>query len=221
MKMVVPVMSEGRRSGVNCMRQYSPESERARERASMVLPTPGTSSISRCPPLIRAITASSTSASFPLMTRRTLSARARARWHDASKTSPETMKPPIDRGRFLPYISSIGAATLRDNDVCRAGGGERRRLKTGSADGKGRPRHAHGRVKRERHRGERCHPRLPVRRCFTGRVRPVPNDEPRHVPPLTYTQRTGGINHHGDPRPPRRRSASLAVAGRARRGVLR
>ncbi len=42
-----PVTSLGRRSGVNCMRRTVTPRVRARLLASMVLPTPGTSSISR------------------------------------------------------------------------------------------------------------------------------------------------------------------------------
>ena len=43
-------MSVGRRSGVNCTRRNSPEKHRASALASVVLPTPGTSSMSRCWP---------------------------------------------------------------------------------------------------------------------------------------------------------------------------
>ena len=42
--------SLGSRSGVNWMRLKVQPLERARLQASIVLPTPGTSSISRCPP---------------------------------------------------------------------------------------------------------------------------------------------------------------------------
>ena len=44
-----PVTSEGRRSGVNWMRRHVPPTERAIAFASDVLPTPGTSSMSRWP----------------------------------------------------------------------------------------------------------------------------------------------------------------------------
>src|SRR5436305_170504 len=50
LKTEVPVMSEGSRSGVNWIRLKVQSSERASARASIVLPVPGTSSISKCPP---------------------------------------------------------------------------------------------------------------------------------------------------------------------------
>src|SRR5512132_2100668 len=46
---LTPVMSLGSRSGVNCTRRTEQSIERARVLASMVLPTPGTSSSRRCP----------------------------------------------------------------------------------------------------------------------------------------------------------------------------
>src|SRR6266851_1715899 len=49
LKARTPVMSEGSRSGVNWMRRNDASSERASALASIVLPTPGTSSISRWP----------------------------------------------------------------------------------------------------------------------------------------------------------------------------
>jgi len=71
--MLTPVTSEGSRSGVNCNRSKEQPSERASDFASMVLPTPGTSSIRMCPRLSRAITQSSISASLPTSTRLTFS----------------------------------------------------------------------------------------------------------------------------------------------------
>ena len=56
-----PVMSPGSRSGVHCTRENVSPTERAIARANAVLPTPGTSSINRCPSAIRAISAWSTS----------------------------------------------------------------------------------------------------------------------------------------------------------------
>src|SRR5215204_6902994 len=49
LKTLVPTRSAGRRSEVHWTRAYSASSERASERASAVLPTPGASSISTCP----------------------------------------------------------------------------------------------------------------------------------------------------------------------------
>jgi len=42
-----PVMSDGNKSGVNCTRRTEQAIERPKALASMVLPTPGTSSTSR------------------------------------------------------------------------------------------------------------------------------------------------------------------------------
>src|SRR6266516_6240797 len=53
LKTFTPVTSEGRRSGVNCMREKETSSERASAFASIVLPTPGKSSRIRCPSLTR------------------------------------------------------------------------------------------------------------------------------------------------------------------------
>ena len=61
LKMETPVTSLGRRSGVNCMRLNVQPSERANDFASVVLPTPGTSSINRWPRQIKAISACCTS----------------------------------------------------------------------------------------------------------------------------------------------------------------
>ena len=47
LKTLTPVMSLGSRSGVNWMRRTVQSSARASDLASIVLPTPGTSSISR------------------------------------------------------------------------------------------------------------------------------------------------------------------------------
>src|SRR3990172_7492033 len=56
--METPVTSLGRRSGVNWIRLKEQPLERARLRASIVLPTPGTSSTSRWPAHIKVIVAS-------------------------------------------------------------------------------------------------------------------------------------------------------------------
>ena len=63
-----PVMSAGSRSGVNCIRCTVQSIERPRARASIVLPTPGTSSSSRWPPASRVTRAVSICSVFPSMT---------------------------------------------------------------------------------------------------------------------------------------------------------
>src|SRR5215208_6667547 len=57
-KTLTPVMSEGSRSGVNCRRENVQSSERASAFASIVFPTPGKSSMIRCPSLTRQQTTS-------------------------------------------------------------------------------------------------------------------------------------------------------------------
>src|SRR5207244_27926 len=50
---LTPVTSDGSRSGVNWMREKEQSSERASALASIVFPTPGKSSMIRCPSLTR------------------------------------------------------------------------------------------------------------------------------------------------------------------------
>ena len=68
LKIETPVTSLGSRSGVNWMRRKLLPEDRARLRASMVLPTPGTSSMSTWPWQIRAMTPSSMAWSLPTIT---------------------------------------------------------------------------------------------------------------------------------------------------------
>ena len=72
LKIDTPLTSLGSRSGVNWMRRKLHPAEMARLRARIVLPTPGTSSISTCPWHSSAISACRTSASFPMITFSTL-----------------------------------------------------------------------------------------------------------------------------------------------------
>ena len=64
-----PVTSEGSRSGVNWIRRTVRSIERASALLSMVLPTPGTSSMSRCPSASRTTTAARATSGLPSMTR--------------------------------------------------------------------------------------------------------------------------------------------------------
>ena len=68
LKTLTPVTSVGSRSGVNWMRRNEQSIERAIAFASIVLPTPGTSSISRWPSANRATSARRISASLPRTT---------------------------------------------------------------------------------------------------------------------------------------------------------
>src|SRR2546423_2647800 len=53
LKTFTPVTSEGSRSGVNCIRENEQSSDRASAFASIVFPTPGKSSMMRCPSATR------------------------------------------------------------------------------------------------------------------------------------------------------------------------
>ena len=66
--MLVPVMSEGNRSGVNCIRPKLASMEEAMARASVVFPTPGMSVKSTCPPAKSETRARSTTPSLPMTT---------------------------------------------------------------------------------------------------------------------------------------------------------
>ena len=63
-----PSRSLGIRSAVNCTREKARPKVRASACARVVLPTPGTSSISRCPPASRQATLPSTWALLPTIT---------------------------------------------------------------------------------------------------------------------------------------------------------
>ena len=67
--MVKPVISDGVISGVNWMRLNEQESERASALASVVLPTPGTSSMSTWPSHSSAVSINSTTSSLPTTAR--------------------------------------------------------------------------------------------------------------------------------------------------------
>jgi len=68
LKTDTPVMSDGSRSGVNWIRRTVQSIDLASAFASIVLPTPGTSSISRCPSASSTVTATSTTSGLPSIT---------------------------------------------------------------------------------------------------------------------------------------------------------
>ena len=65
---LTPVTSLGSRSGVNWMRRTEQSIDRASALASIVLPTPGTSSISRCPSASSTARANRTVTVLPMIT---------------------------------------------------------------------------------------------------------------------------------------------------------
>src|SRR5919206_3115750 len=72
-KTLTPVTSDGSRSGVNCIRENVQSSDRASAFASIVFPTPGKSSMIRCPSLTRQRATSSSVSRSAWTTRATLS----------------------------------------------------------------------------------------------------------------------------------------------------
>ncbi len=84
-QMDTPVMSEGSRSGVNWMRRTEQSMERASALASIVLPTPGTSSMSRCPSASSTVSESRTTSGLPSITSST---EPRTRSTTAVRSSP-------------------------------------------------------------------------------------------------------------------------------------
>ena len=76
---LTPVTSLGSTSGVSWIRANEQSSERASARASVVLPTPGTSSTSTCPSASSATTARSTMAGSPLTASRDVRDHAQRR----------------------------------------------------------------------------------------------------------------------------------------------
>ena len=68
LKTLTPVTSPGSRSGVNWMRRTVAWTDAASARASIVLPTPGTSSMSRCPSASRHTSEDRTASGLPSMT---------------------------------------------------------------------------------------------------------------------------------------------------------
>ncbi len=74
--MLTPTRSAGSRSGVNWTRFHVQSIDPASALARLVLPTPGTSSMSRCPSASRHMTASSIGSIFPCTTWDTLAVTA-------------------------------------------------------------------------------------------------------------------------------------------------
>src|SRR5436190_20514420 len=79
LKTLTPVTSEGSRSGVNWRRENEQSSERASALASIVLPTPGKSSMIRCPSATRQRTTSRSVSPDACTTRRRFASIAATR----------------------------------------------------------------------------------------------------------------------------------------------
>src|SRR6478752_1717265 len=87
LKTLTPVTSDGRRSGVNWRRENEQSSERARAFASIVLPTPGKSSMIKCPSATRQRTVMRSVSSDACTTRRRFATMASTRSAGAGATA--------------------------------------------------------------------------------------------------------------------------------------
>src|SRR5687767_12764239 len=103
LKTFTPVTSEGNRSGVNWTREKEQSSERASALASIVFPTPGKSSMIRCPSATRQSTQ-----------RRSVSAGARTTRATFSATRSSTSAGDATGSSCLPGCASIAPQELRD-----------------------------------------------------------------------------------------------------------
>ena len=136
LKTFTPVTSVGSRSGVNWRRENDRSSERATDFASIVFPTPGKSSMMRCPSAMRQRTHSSsvargarTERSRFSTTRSTTSAAERAATGPSARAAsvipprvaapPRREQPPRSRSSG-PSRSSARRAPRRPRPRCRA-----------------------------------------------------------------------------------------------------
>ena len=96
--MFMPTMSDGSRSGVNCTRTMPQPSTAERAFTSVVLPTPGMSSISTCPPANRLVSTRRICSPLPMMALPHSASICSARWRSSVKsivTPPRFHKVPL------------------------------------------------------------------------------------------------------------------------------
>src|SRR5213596_1743340 len=108
LKTLTPVTSEGSRSGVNWIRANDASSDRASAFASMVLPTPGKSSMIRCPSATRQRTTSRSVSSEVWTTRPRFATIAPTRSAGTGATAgsaKQALHLVEDRGRDLAFRS--------------------------------------------------------------------------------------------------------------------
>ena len=109
--MLTPVTSLGSRSGVNWMRRTVASIERARVLASIVLPTPGTSSMSRWPSASSTVTAVRTTSGLPSMT--VVIAALQSGWRPRSTRGRGARRPGVAVRRAPVSASLVGASCVR------------------------------------------------------------------------------------------------------------
>ena len=111
-----PVMSLGSRSGVNWIRRTEQSMERASALASIVLPTPGTSSMSRWPSASRTVSARRTASVLPAITCSTApTMRAAAFARRPSRPDRGAVHPCCSsaRHRAVSHLSASASAVVR------------------------------------------------------------------------------------------------------------
>src|SRR5262245_18977653 len=113
--MLTPTRSAGSRSGVNWTRFHEQSIDTASDLARLVLPTPGTSSMSRCPSARRHMTAISIGSIFPCTTCPIFAVTA-------SNSAANREPGPSDVGRSLPAWRVGMTVTRRSVDGSGPGG---------------------------------------------------------------------------------------------------
>ena len=110
-----PTRSAGSRSLVNWMRRKLASTERASACASVVLPTPGTSSTSTCPPATHASTQWRTTSDLPRNARSTLARRRPA--NSAARTGSSGLRT-CERSSAPPALFGAVCASLKRQETC-------------------------------------------------------------------------------------------------------
>ena len=145
LKTFTPVTSVGSRSGVNWIRRNEQSIDRAIALASIVLPTPGTSSIRMCPSAIRAASASRISGCLPCTTFSTFCSMTRkpsANLCQSSVGSRVSKRTSADRRRTILLRSTSRAEPRFLRHPAQRGGPGRApatRRREGSGGGSGAP----------------------------------------------------------------------------------
>src|SRR6266849_255774 len=129
LKTLTPVTSDGRRSGVNWSRENEQSSERASAFASIVLPTPGKSSMIRCPSATRQRTTRRRVSTGACTTRARFAAIAATRSDGAGATAGSAKQALhlVEDGR-----RDLGLRGLGDEPL--PGGGDERHLVVGGVE---------------------------------------------------------------------------------------
>ena len=118
LKIDMPVMSPGSRSGVNCTRLTEQSIERASALASDVLPTPGTSSTSRWPSASSVTSARRTTSGLPTMHALDVARRCGAQLGDLGQSGGPSAAVRAARSRSLLVVVTDVRVSRRDAPAC-------------------------------------------------------------------------------------------------------